>query len=61
MLTYATHFNASIISIHRMPAACVQSTIPIVLPKVPEGCPSRVRPDNAAMLQLEVVAINVCA
>ncbi|WEX87167.1 KpsF/GutQ family sugar-phosphate isomerase [Sinorhizobium garamanticum] len=56
MLTYAKRFNVPVISVTSNPDSIIarNSTVAIVLPKVPEACPHGLAPTTSAMLQLAV-------
>lgn len=56
VLTYAKRFNVPVISVTSNSGSTIarNSTIPLVLPKVPEACPYGLAPTTSAMLQLAV-------
>lgn len=56
MLTYAKRFNVPVISVTSNADSIIarNSTVSIVLPKVPEACPHGLAPTTSAMLQLAV-------
>ncbi|PDT50440.1 KpsF/GutQ family sugar-phosphate isomerase [Sinorhizobium fredii] len=56
MLTYAKRFSVPVISITSNADSIIarNSTVAIVLPKVPEACPHGLAPTTSAMLQLAV-------